>query len=760
MVITHSLSLINNGRSGSLRMFHRQGQSHGGVFHSQSPSSSTRTAAASAAASAAAAVSLEPPPTTATASTAAAADARERRAKGTRRQRKRKTDSDTEDSAITVQELLKRLSGNQADSSAASDATLLLKLDPSATGLSLVAEVAAFLVRLDAAESSSSSSSPSSSSSTTSSQAPKGPENDNDGDVAPLLEVTREVREQLEAAWNLSPSDSERGIGGGRGGRRKVVVRGRRFLSPSATKRPANEGIDGGLDVSGSGSEAELDPAARRRAMRRRLRAAAVAMGLRMSGNALELAEDEGHAERLAEGQAEAEAGSDSPRRRGIKKAGAVEASAMSEAEVDALIRDYGGGDTAMNVDWTKERSLLPAREEIRLAELIQRGNKLEEERARIAAAAAESAAPAAAAPTPELTVVDSDSEGSLQGYTSPGAVLLQHPQKQHQNQKQQQLLLSHSEWAAHCKLTPGQLHRQLLAAQAARNKLILHNLRLVLSIAHSFRLSTGADFIAVCQRGLEGLTTAAQRFDPSRGFRFSTFATHAVRTAIIRAIPATQFVRMPARSSMTLISVRKARAAVEQRLGRRATVAEVAAEAGLPAAQCRAALAAPLVTRPVSLHSASRLTGLPLEDTIASMDESEGGIVASRPATAGAAVRATAAAGGGGGSGDGCAGAGAGDGGAASSISAQGGALDHTRASLVAVLDTLHPHEATVLRWRFGLGGKDGEGVGEALTLRQIAAKMGLSYEMVRRYEARGLLKLQVPARAQALQENLRGGL
>ncbi|CAI7925295.1 unnamed protein product, partial [Closterium sp. NIES-54] len=85
-------------------------------------------------------------------------------------------------------------------------------------------------------------------------------------------------------------------------------------------------------------------------------------------------------------------------------------------------------------------------------------------------------------------------------------------------------------------------------------------------------------------------------------------------------------------------------------------------------------------------------------------------------------------------------------------------GSVESTQKS--AELDTLHPHEATVLRWRFGLGGKDGEGVGEVLTLRQIAAKMGLSYEMVRRYEARGLLKLQVPARAQALQESLQGDM
>ncbi|CAI7906693.1 unnamed protein product, partial [Closterium sp. NIES-53] len=233
-------------------------------------------------------------------------------------------------------------------------ATPFMKLDPSATGLSLVAEVAAFLVRLDDAESASSSSSPSS-------QASKSSENDYDGDAA-RLEVTREVREQLEAAWNLSPSDALRGA-------RRKPVRGRRFLSASATKLPTDVG----------GNMAEMDPAARRRAMRRRLRAAALAMGLRMSGNALEMAED-GQAE--AELESEAEAVSASPRvrgsggvGRGSASGGAAGGNAMSEEEVDALIRDYGGGDTAMNVDWTQPRSLLPAKEELRLAELIQRGN-------------------------------------------------------------------------------------------------------------------------------------------------------------------------------------------------------------------------------------------------------------------------------------------------------------------------------------------------------------------------------------------------
>ncbi|CAI5976711.1 unnamed protein product [Closterium sp. NIES-65] len=512
-------------------------------------------------------------------------------------------------------------------------------------------------------------------------------------------------------------------------------------------------------------------------------------MGLRMSGNALGMAED-WQAEAEVESEAEAEAASASPRvkgsggaRRGSAGGEAAEGITMSEEEVDALIRDYGGGETAMNVDWTQPRSLLPAKEELRLAELIQRGNELEE-RAKIAAATAKpsgSAAVAAATASSGREVnatrevaegfADARGDGEADGYGEADASIAQSEQQQHvqQQQQQQRHVLSHAEWAVLCNLTPKQLHRQLLAAQAARTKLVLHNLRLVLSIAQSFRLSTGADFVAICQRGLEGLTTAARRFDPARKLRFSTFATHAVRTAIIRAIPSTQFVRMPARSSMTLISVRKARAAVENRLGRKATVAEVAAEAGLSAAQCRAALAAPLVTRPVSLHAASRVTGLALEDTIASTDGGEGGLVATGPATTSAALSASTAAATA--AGVGAAGAPAtaataavggasGDGGVGSSMSAQGGALGHTRAALVAVLDTLHPHEATVLRWRFGLGGKDGEGVGEVLTLRQIAAKMGLSYEMVRRYEARGLLKLQVPARAQALQESLQGDL
>ncbi|CAI5481298.1 unnamed protein product [Closterium sp. Yama58-4] len=657
------------------------------------------------------AVSLEPPPTSA--STAAAADSGGKR---TRRQRKRRTGSNPDDFALTNEDLLKRLSDQQADSASnpygTTAGTPLLKLDPSATGLSLVAEVAAFLVRLDDAESASSSSSPSPSSS----QAWKSSANDFDGDAA-RLEVTREVREQLEAAWNLSPSDA------GRGARRKLV-KGRRFLSASATKLPAGGVAEGETDV--AGSVAEMDPAARRRAMRRRLRAAALAMGLRMSGNALGMGED---ARAEAEGEMEeAEADSASPRVRGSGGAGrgsagggAAGGNAMSEEEVDALIRDYGGGDTAMNVDWTQPRSLLPAKEELLLAELIQRGNELEE-RAKIAAAATRpagsAALTAAASAGGEVNAAREAAEGFADGRgdgeadryadaeAEADASIARSEEQQRRQQQQQRHGLSHLEWAALCNLTPKQLHRQLLAAQAARTKLVLHNLRLVLSIAHSFRLSTGADFIAVCQRGLEGLTTAARRFDPSRKLRFSTFATHTVRTAIIRAIPSTQFVRMPARSSMTLISVRKARAAVENRLGRKATVAEVAAEAGLSAAQCRAALAAPLVTRPVSLHSA------------------------------------------------------AGDSSVGRSMGVQGGALGHTRAALVAVLDTLHPHEATVLRWRFGLGGKDGEGVGEVLTLRQIAAKMGLSYEMVRRYEARGLLKLQVPARAQALQESLQGDL
>src|SRR3546814_17413985 len=78
---------------------------------------------------------------------------------------------------------------------------------------------------------------------------------------------------------------------------------------------------------------------------------------------------------------------------------------------------------------------------------------------------------------------------------------------------------------------------REVAAGRDARTVLVESNLRLVVSIARRFPTHTLVDMADMIQAGNQGLLLAAERFDPDRGFRFSTFATRYIRSGISRAI-------------------------------------------------------------------------------------------------------------------------------------------------------------------------------------------------------------------------------